>query len=164
MERGLEALEVVGAGKPRGYRSASWELTPETFGLLLEYDFRYDSSCMGDDRPYFETYGGQRILELPVHWSLDDWPRFGWSIDTGGNVASVDELVTSWRMECASAKSEGRHVTFTMHPEVIGRAHRFAAFERLIDELAGDDRLWFARLDQVADHVADRLMGDGGHQ
>ena len=28
-----------------------------------------------------------------MHWSLDDWPRFGWSIDHGGNVAHPDELL-----------------------------------------------------------------------
>ena len=37
---------------PRGYRSPSWELTPETFALLQEHDFAWDSSLMGDDRPY----------------------------------------------------------------------------------------------------------------
>ena len=34
---------------------------------------------MGDDRPYWESWAARRLLELPVHWSLDDWPRFGWS-------------------------------------------------------------------------------------
>jgi peptidoglycan/xylan/chitin deacetylase (PgdA/CDA1 family) len=157
IERGFTALEAAGAPRPVGYRSPAWELTPETFALLLEHGFAYDSSCMGDDRPYLETYEGRNILELPVHWSLDDWPHFGWSIDLGGNVASPLELRACWAAEYRAARAEGRHVTFTMHPEVIGRAHRFAQLESLIEEIAADDDAWFARLDEVATHVRPRL-------
>ncbi|MBS1888644.1 MAG: polysaccharide deacetylase [Actinobacteria bacterium] len=157
IERGLEALAAAGAPVPRGYRSTSWELTPETFALLRRHGFAYDSSCMGDDRPYLQEWEGERILELPVHWSLDDWPRFGWAIDGGGNVADVGELRDSWLAEFRAAREEGRHVTFTMHPEVIGRAYRFAALEALVEEMVAAGDVWFARLDEVADHVGPRL-------
>jgi peptidoglycan/xylan/chitin deacetylase (PgdA/CDA1 family) len=153
IEKGLAALETLGVPKPKGYRSPAWEMTPETFDLLLEHNFEYDSSCMGDDRPYMEVWEGRTIVELPVHWSLDDWPRFGWSIDLGGNVADPEELYASWLAEFRAAKSEGRHVTFTMHPEVIGRAYRLAQLERLIEAIAAEGDVWFARLDDVADHV-----------
>ena len=99
--------------------------------MLVEHGFAYDSSAMGDDRPYVEEHDGLRLLELPVHWSLDDWPRFGWSIDLGGNVGAVSELHDSWLAEYESARADRRHVCFTMHPEVIGRAYRFAQLERL---------------------------------
>lgn len=153
IERGLKALEKAGAPRPSGYRSASWELTPETFALLTEHEFGYDSSCMGDDRPYYEEYEGQRILELPVHWSLDDWPRFGWNIDTGGNTAHPDELYDAWLAEYQLARAERRHVTFTMHPEVIGRGHRYVQLARLVDQIASDRGVWFAKLDEVAAHA-----------
>jgi len=89
---GLAALADVVGTEPTGYRSPAWELTPETFGLLLEHGIEYDSSCMGDDRPYLEVLDGRQLLELPVHWSLDDWPYFGWSVDQGGNVSPASAL------------------------------------------------------------------------
>jgi peptidoglycan/xylan/chitin deacetylase (PgdA/CDA1 family) len=153
IEQGLAALDAAGAGKPVGYRSTSWELTPETFDLLLEHGFGYDSSCMGDDRPYWESWGGRQILELPVHWSLDDWPRYGWSIDSGGNMVDPTELYTSWLAEFELAQAERRHVTFTMHPEVIGRGQRFVQWARLVEEIAGRDQVWTAPLIDVAEHV-----------
>jgi peptidoglycan/xylan/chitin deacetylase (PgdA/CDA1 family) len=158
MERGLAGLEAAGAPRPTGYRSPAWELTPETFGLLVEHGFGYDSSCMGDDRPYVERFDGHQILELPVHWSLDDWPRFGWSIDHGGNVADGDELFASWLAEYRQARTEGRHVIYTMHPEVIGRAYRLAQLEALIEVMREDGGVWFAGLDEVAGHVAPGLL------
>ncbi len=159
IEKGLEALERAGAPRPRGYRSPAWEMTPETFDLLKEYDFLYDSSCMGDDRPYVETWERGSILELPVHWSLDDWPRFGWSIDTGGNVVDPAELFSSWTEEYRNARAEGRHLVLTMHPEVIGRAYRLAYLDRLLEVMASDGGVWFATMDQVAEHVHPALMG-----
>lgn len=157
MERGLEALVRAGAPKPVGYRSSSWELTPETFELLLRHEFTYDSSCMGDDRPYFEEWDGASILELPVHWSLDDYPMFGWTIDNGGNFSQPRVLFDTWLAEYESARRDARHTTFTMHPEVIGRAARFEQLERLVERMVSDGDVWFARLDAVAAQVAPQL-------
>jgi peptidoglycan-N-acetylglucosamine deacetylase len=157
IERGFEALELAGAPRPAGYRSPAWEMTRETFQLLADHGIRYDSSCMGDDRPYVERWEGGELLELPVHWSLDDWPRYGWSIDLGGNTAAPGELFDSWAQEYRCAREEGRHVSFTMHPEVIGRAHRFVQLERLVELMVADGDVWFARMDEVAAHVAPQL-------
>ena len=79
--------------------------------------------------------GWSSILELPVRWSLDDWPRFGWAIDLGGNSTDPAELFASWLTEFRAAKSEGRHVTFTMHTELIGWAYGLAQLERLIEAI-----------------------------
>lgn len=157
MNLGLEALAKAGAPRPAGYRSSSWELTPETFDLVIDNGFAYDSSCMGDDRPYIETFNGRSIIELPVHWSLDDWPMFGWSIDNGGNFTHPRTLSDVWLAEYESARREGRHTSFTMHPEVIGRAARFEQLERFVERLVSDGDVWFARLDEVARHVAPHL-------
>jgi len=153
IEQGLAALVEAGAPRPVGYRSASWELTPETFDLLLEHGFDYDSSCMGDDRPYWETWSRRRILELPVHWSLDDWPRFGWSLDGGGNATDPAELRTSWLAEYDLARSERRTIVYTMHPEVIGRGQRFVELQRLVADIVDRGGAWLAPLADVAAHV-----------
>jgi peptidoglycan/xylan/chitin deacetylase (PgdA/CDA1 family) len=153
IEQGIAALLDAGAPRPAGYRSASWELTPETFELLLEHGFGYDSSCMGDDRPYWETWAQHRILELPVHWSLDDWPRFGWSLDGGGNATDPAELRASWLAEYDLARAERRSIVYTMHPEVIGRGQRFVELQRLVADIAERRGAWFAPLAEVAGHV-----------
>jgi peptidoglycan/xylan/chitin deacetylase (PgdA/CDA1 family) len=159
IDRGFDALEAAGAPRPRGYRSTSWEMTPETFRLLVEHGFVYDSSCMGDDRPYVEEWEGQRLLELPVHWSLDDWPRWGWGIDGGGNMTEPRELYDSWLAEYASARADERLVTYTAHPEVVGRAHRFAQLESLVRRITEDEKVWFARMDEIAVHVSPAVLG-----
>jgi peptidoglycan/xylan/chitin deacetylase (PgdA/CDA1 family) len=153
IERGLRAFEVALGVRPNGYRSASWELTPETFGLLLEYDFDYDSSCMGDDRPYLEELEGRTIVELPVHWSLDDWPYFAWTIDAGGNVNNARDFEQVWLDEFESALTDRRHITYTMHPEVIGRGYRMAALSRVLEGIRQRGNIWFASHRDVVSHM-----------
>ncbi|MQA75277.1 MAG: polysaccharide deacetylase family protein [Solirubrobacterales bacterium] len=157
IERGLAALESTLAVRPSGYRSPSWEMTRETFALLGEYEFEYDSSCMGDDRPYIEEVEGRSMLEFPVHWSLDDWPYFAYSGEGGGNVNNARDFEQVWLDEFESARRDGRHLTYTMHPEVIGRGYRIAALRRLLEEISGRAEVWFATHRQVAD----RLNGAG---
>ncbi len=155
IEQGFAALEAAGAPRPRGYRSPAWELTPETFALLVEHGFAYDSSAMGDDRPYVEEWDGLRMLELPVHWSLDDWPRFGWSIDLGGNVGAVAELHDSWLAEYEPARAERpprllHHAPGGDRPRLPLRAARRAW--SIASSADGDT--WIAPLDDVAAHAA----------
>jgi peptidoglycan/xylan/chitin deacetylase (PgdA/CDA1 family) len=144
IERGLAALDACLGVTPVGYRSPSWELTPETFALLVEHGFAYDSSCMGDDRPYVEAYEDLRILELPVHWSLDDWPHLHWRPGRGDAFTAPEDFLATWLAEFDSALAEHRHITFTMHPEVIGRGHRAALLERLIVQMRERGVVWFA--------------------
>ena len=150
LERGIVAHEELLGRRPIGYRSPGWELTPETFGLLCEAGFRYDSSCMGDDRPYVEEHGEHRILELPVHWSLDDWPFYGFSRERGGNVVGPDAPLAVWLEEFESALDERRHVTYTWHPEISGRGYRARVLERLIEAMRSRAEVWFSTHAQVA--------------
>lgn len=153
IETGLDALQKVFGVRPRGYRSASWELTPETFDLLVDFGFDYDSSCMGDDRPYWEEYSGRQILELPVHWSLDDWPYFAWNIDTGGNLSGTQRIYDTWLAEFDSALADKRLITFTMHPEIIGRGHRATMLDDFLSTIENRGAVWFATHAEVVDHI-----------
>jgi peptidoglycan-N-acetylglucosamine deacetylase len=153
VERGLSALFETAGIRPAGYRAPVAELTPDTLELLLEHDFAYDSSCMGDDRPYVEERGDSTILELPLHWALDDAPYFLTTLDTGGAVRNPVEVLDIWMAEFRRAVAERRHVTYTMHPEIMGRGPQMTALERLIDEMAAEANVWFAAHEDVASIV-----------
>jgi peptidoglycan-N-acetylglucosamine deacetylase len=141
---GLAALREHLGVEPTGYRSTSWELTPETFDLLIELGFTYDSSCMGDDRPYLEHHGGASIFEFPVHWQLDDWPYLAWHPSRGGILAPPTQLRDAWLGEFEVALAERRHVTYTMHPEATGRGSRAVMLRELIVGMRERGSVWFA--------------------
>jgi peptidoglycan/xylan/chitin deacetylase (PgdA/CDA1 family) len=154
IEGGLASLAALGI-RPRGYRAPSWEVTPITFALLVEHGFEWDSSFMGDDRPYTETHDGRSLLEFPVHWSLDDWVYVGWSPfgpHGGGAPPTPDALLAVWTSELRAAAREARHITLTMHPEITGRAFGLELLESLIDE-ARTLGAWIAPHGQLCDAV-----------
>ena len=156
MDRGLQALARLGI-RPGGYRCPGWDLTPFTLELLLQEGFRYDSSCMGDDRPYYLKSGSRKLLEMPVHWSLDDWVFFRFSngniYDGGGTMSDPQACLNTWKREVENAVIEGRHVTITMHPEVMGRGYRSHLLSEFIGWMKADANVWVATLEQVADHL-----------
>jgi peptidoglycan/xylan/chitin deacetylase (PgdA/CDA1 family) len=156
IEQGLQALDEAGVPRPAGYRAPDWQLTAHTFALLGELGFTYDSSLMGDDRPYIASYAETSLLELPVHWTLDDWPFFGWTPDYGWPHAGQAMVHRIWAEELRSAMTEHRLVTYTMHPEVTGRPSRLTLLRDLITA-AEDANLWFATHSQIADHVKGQL-------
>jgi len=150
IERGLEALDTTLNIRPTGYRSPSWELTPATLEFLTEHGFQYDSSLMGDDRPYPLANG---LLEIPVHWSLDDWPHLHWKPGRGDAFTAPQAFLETWLAEFESAKEDNRHVTYTMHPEVIGRGYRAKLLDTLIERMSESATTWFAPHADVAAFV-----------
>jgi peptidoglycan/xylan/chitin deacetylase (PgdA/CDA1 family) len=124
IENGLAALAALGI-EPRGYRAPAWELTEVTLALLVEHRFAYDSSLMDDDRPY-ELRG---LLELPVHWTLDDAPYF--AADLGS-----ESLLRVWTREIDVAADERRAITLTLHPEILGRPYRVHLLRRVLEHAA----------------------------
>jgi peptidoglycan-N-acetylglucosamine deacetylase len=118
LARGLDALATIGV-RPRGYRSPGWELTPLTLSLLPGLGFLWDSSLMGDERPYRLD----QLIELPVHWRLDDVPY--WAA-----LRDPREVLAIWTAEHEHASG---HLTYTIHPELTGRGHRLSLLEGLLD-------------------------------
>ena len=114
-------------GDVAGYRAPGWELTSVTLDAIAAAGLAFDSSLMGDDRPYVLPNG---LIELPVHWALDDAPHFEHTTDPAG-------LLAVWRAELCAARAEGRHTTITCHPEILGRAHRVDALRRVLDAAIG---------------------------
>ena len=73
LERGLEVLERFTGHPPLGYRSPSWDYSPATLPLLVEYGFLYDSSLFADDyHPYHPRIGDQ--VSAVVHHALHGFP------------------------------------------------------------------------------------------
>lgn len=152
LDRGLEAMSRTLDGyRPRGYRSPAFDLSPSSTRLLLEYGFEYDSSMMAQDfEPYWCRTGdecpsecayvfGQEIelVELPVSWSLDDFPQLeflavpGLVFPAANNPALLQQR---WLedLDFAAAEVPGGVFNMTFHPQTIARGARLRILERMI--------------------------------
>lgn len=172
--RGNEAIRRLTGATAAGYRSPAWDLSPHSVDLLLAHGFTYDSSMMANDYTPYRARRGDvitsdqpaqfgettRLIELPVSWTLDDFPHFEylWTathLQQGLNRA--DDVLANWLddFRYLERSQDWGVITYTFHPQVIGRGHRMLALERLIEGLEGLGAT-FSRMDAVAREYAER--------
>jgi peptidoglycan/xylan/chitin deacetylase (PgdA/CDA1 family) len=157
--RGLAALDEVLGVRPVGYRGPNWELTFDTPRLLAKHGFVYDSGMMDADHPYLlavdETPNAATLVELPGHWSLDDWEPYNYlpGITGSGVIASPADVIDRWLLELEALVADGGLFMLTNHPFVSGRPSRAAALDRLIETAQAIDGLWIATASEIAAHV-----------
>jgi peptidoglycan-N-acetylglucosamine deacetylase len=155
--RGLQAIERLTGSRPIGYRSPSWDLSPHSVELLLKHGFAYDSSMMGHDTLPYQVRSGDKVtllepmvfgedtplVEMPVSWSLDDFPHFEYSVSERGILPGLKEAAAverNWIDDFLYMKEtqDWGVFTLTFHPHVIGRGHRLRMLDRLIGRLASE--------------------------
>jgi len=164
LERSFEAATRAAGTPPKGHRAPYWALGAETLGLVEAIGFTYDSSLMADDyRPYRvrrgdyhstetgSTFGPEGdLVEVPVYWTLDDWPLFepdGARGRDGLNAPSKVLEIWTGELRYAYDHAPDGLLTITMHPECIGRGHRMAMLEQFIAQAKALDGVTFERLD-----------------
>ena len=175
--RGLHAIERLTGSKPIGYRSPSWDLSPHSVELLLKHGFAYDSSMMGHDTLPYQVRSGDKVtllepmvfgedtalVELPVSWSLDDFPHFEYSVSERGILPGLKEAAAverNWIDDFLYMKEtqDWGVFTLTFHPHVIGRGHRLRMLDRLIGRLASEGAR-FVTMAQALEAYRERFPG-----
>ena len=157
--RGFEALDTVAGVRPIGYRPPSWEMSWALPAILARHGIRYDSGLMDADHPYRLATGPEpgaaTLIELPAHWSLDDWEPYVYlpGLTGSGVIESPADVVGRWTLELDALVADGGLFMLTNHPFASGRASRAAALEGLIEHARNLDGVWVATCAEVAEHV-----------
>jgi peptidoglycan/xylan/chitin deacetylase (PgdA/CDA1 family) len=170
IELQLEQHDKLLGLRPRGYRSPALDLTDHTLELLAEYGFEWDSSLQAEDfTPYHprivtdvdlergNTFGPpSSLLEIPVSWYLDDFPEFE-TFKGNAGIQDTDVMLRRWKdtFDFAYERCSPGVMTWTLHPQTIGRAHHMVMLERFLDYVCGHEGVWFPTLSQVADAWVD---------
>ena len=169
--RGNEAIKQLTGQPARGYRSPAWDLSPHSVDLLLKHGFAYDSSLMGHDYLPYQARDGDfvslqepiryghdtALIEMPISWSLDDYPVFEYMrTPTGINagLANAELVGANWLadFEYMAEHYDWGVLTYTFHPHVIGRGHRLIMLEKLIGQLRDRGAIFLTMEDAVAEY------------
>jgi len=171
MERGVQVLERFLGHPPLGYRSPSWDYSPATLSLLVEYGFLYDSSLFADDfHPYHPRLGDQvgieeplqpgqetSLWEFPVDFSLDDWPHFTFNFTPlRVGLSAPSKVLEIWAgdFDYMIKHEQDGVFTLTLHPQVIGRGHRMMLLEQFIQHVLSKNVARFARMGDVTKELS----------
>jgi len=171
--RANEQIRKLTGQNARGYRSPSWDLSPNSMDLLLKYDFLYDSSMMADDYTPYRVRQGDvievekpmvfgkptRLIEMPIAWSLDDFPHFEFlrmKTQLMPGLMNANSVMENWINDFVYLKEnfDWGVLTYTFHPYVIGRGHRLMALEKLLRTVA-EGGAQFVTMEDAA-HAYDR--------
>lgn len=154
--RGLEALVKVTGLRPRGYRAPGAETCDALFYFLEQEGFLYDSSLRGNVVPYLHparTPGRRPLVELPENPIGDD-TVFGFATHVAPRpIFGKRQVLEIWNDEFEELCDWGGLFVLTLHPQVTGRALRFAQFREFLDGLLKRTDIWFARGEEVAEHA-----------
>lgn len=171
--RANAAIRALTGREARGYRSPSWDLSPNTIGLLLKHGFLYESSMMGHDYlPYRAREGDvielekpamlgpeSPLIEMPISWTLDDYPHFEFvrtNTTILGGLKPAGGVLENWYddFDYMTRLMDWGVITYTCHPYVIGRGHRMMMLERLIEKLRARGAVFLTMEDAAREWLA----------
>jgi hypothetical protein len=154
LDRGIEIIERVSGRRPSGWRAPLYTFSDNSLDLLLERGFTYDASLMGDDLPYVleSRASGGRLIELPSHWGLDDWPQYvqSFDLDYMMPVRAPSQGFEIYRQEFQAAYRFGTLWVPVIHPFASGRLARWSLFADFLEEVVSRGDVWFAPLRDIA--------------
>ena len=163
-ERALDAHKRICGGKPKGYRAPVYNITQDVVDLLIEHEFQYESSLMGDDIPYVLKTDAGQLVEVPVHWGTDDWPPFAHYAEIGYDMpvkAPSVGLQAFWEEFDAMYEARGFFMLI-VHPFLTGRLARWRLVDQWLEKTLSEKDVWFAPLTDIVAHM-ERLIAEGSY-
>jgi len=154
-ERSTSAIKAATGSSPRGFRAPLYNFSHRTGNLLARAGFTYDASLMGDDQPYLLETGNGKLVELPSHWGLDDWPQFVQSMDLD-YMMPIRAPKAGWQPfveEFEAAYRYGGLWVPVVHPFATGRLSRWHVVREFLSAVLSPDDVWFAPMEDIAAHV-----------
>ncbi len=152
--KGMEIIEKTIGQRPFGYRSPAAEYTPSTLSILKKHGFTYSSTMMDNIFPYKHVIDGVKtdLIELPVHWSIDDAPYFIYSLRAPVSRMTITprDFLEIFQGALLDYFKWGGCFTTFLHPQVIGRPGRFQILREFIQFMKGLPKIWIARCIDVA--------------
>jgi len=147
--RSIAQVEALTGAPPLGYYAGLPSLN--TYALAAEAGFLYCSDVYNDDLPYWSP-DHPGLLMVPYSLDTND-SRFA---RDGGGYVVAEEFVTYIRDTfdelCTEGEERPKMMSVGLHARLLGRPGRIGALHRILDYVAGHDRVWIARRDDIARH------------
>jgi peptidoglycan-N-acetylglucosamine deacetylase len=165
LDRGIEVILRATGKHPRGWRAPLYNFSHRSADLLAERGFSYDASLMGDDQPYLLECASGRLVELPSHWGMDDWPQYVQSMDLEYMmpIRSPEQGLLPFAQEFEAAAAYGGLWVPVVHPFATGRLARWHVWHRFLESLVTRGDVWFAPMEEIAAHVQGLVASGGWH-
>ena len=149
--KSIEAIEDTTGVRPVGNRVAGGEPSPNTFMILKDLDFLYDSSLRGSDLPYHMDNG---LVEIPSYYEMDDFHLFADYPVEGykARMMSPETGYQIWTTAFEGYYKYGLCWTSMFHPQIIGKPGNIMLLDRLINSMKKYPDVWFTNAREIAEY------------
>ena len=154
IRRTLNAIAESTGKPPRGWESPGLTETFETIDLLAEEGIEYVADWVLDDQPCYVSTSVGSIVSLPYTVEMNDVAMMA--------VAQrpSEEFLTRGKRQFDRLYAESGKITRVMsisvHPYLIGVAHRIGYFEELLAYIAGHEGVLFLTGERILDWFRDQ--------
>ncbi len=149
IRRTIDAIATATGRVPRGWESPGLTETLETIDLLAEEGIEYVADWVLDDQPCYVAASTGHVVSLPYTIEMNDVAMMA--------VAQrpSEEFLSRGKRQFDRLYSESskiaRIMSISVHPYLIGVAHRIGHFDELLSYIAGHDRVLFWTGDRILD-------------
>ncbi|WP_028621074.1 polysaccharide deacetylase family protein [Pseudomonas sp. Ant30-3] len=152
--RGCEALETLTGQRPSGFRIPAGNGAPGFIQALKDQGIRWSSSWRGDDLPFAHPTAPE-VIELPLHYELEDEPYFAFNLSPAvppaqSRIASYSHTLSNLQMDFAGFHRFGLCYVLRLHPEIIATPGRIGVLRELLEGIQQHDDVWMATGADVA--------------
>lgn len=152
--KGCAALSALTGQHPTGFRIPAGNGAPGFIEALREHGIRWDSSWRGDDLPFAHPTAPE-VIELPLHYELEDEPHFAFNLSPAvppaqSRIASYSHTLGNLQMDFAGFHRFGLCYVLRLHPEIIATPGRIGVLRELLQSIQQHDDVWIATGAEVA--------------
>jgi allantoinase len=139
------AIESCGQ-RMRGWLGPGLTETFNTLDLLRAHDVDYVADWCNDDLPYAMNNG---LISIPYSLELNDMPLFN-----NPSISVVDyerRIRDSFDVLYAEGETHGRVMCISLHPFLMGAAHRIKYLNQALAYVTGHEGVWLATGGEIID-------------
>ena len=160
--KGCEALAALTGQRPSGFRIPAGNGAPGFIEALRNQGIRWSSSWRGDDFPFAHPTAPE-VIELPLHYELEDEPYFAFNLSPAvppaqSRIASYSHTLGNLQMDFAGFRRFGLCYVLRLHPEIIATPGRIGVLRELLEGMQQHDDVWIATAGEVAQWWADSAV------
>ncbi|MDQ0122191.1 peptidoglycan/xylan/chitin deacetylase (PgdA/CDA1 family) [Pseudomonas lini] len=157
--KGCAALTALTRQRPTGFRIPAGNGAPGFIEALKDHGIRWSSSWRGDDLPFAHPTAPE-IIELPLHYELEDEPYFAFNLSPAvppaqSRIASYSHTLGNLQMDFAGFHRFGLCYVLRLHPEIIATPGRIGVLRELLEGILRHEDVWIATGADVARWWAD---------
>ncbi|MFJ2709275.1 polysaccharide deacetylase [Pseudomonas sp. NPDC087346] len=152
--KGCAALQALTGQRPSGFRIPAGNGAPGFIEALRDQSLQWSSSWRGDDLPFAHPTAPE-VIELPLHYELEDEPYFAFNLSPAvppaqSRIASYSHTLGNLQMDFAGFHRFGLCYVLRLHPEVIATPGRIGVLRELLQGIQQHDDVWIATGADVA--------------